>query len=144
VPTVQVPIKRRIADIPLPVYHHEGDAGLDIRSGASFVLKPGERRTVKTGLQMALPKGTVGLLKDRSGVASRSGLHTLAGVIDSNYRGEIKIVLINLGKRNCQIRKGDRIAQLLILPCFQADLIPVSSLPKTLRNKAGFGSSGKK
>ena len=98
---------------------------------------------MKTGLHFAIPDGVVGLIKDRSGLALKFCLHTLAGVIDSNYRGEIMVVLINLGEKEYQVNTGDRIAQLILLPCLQAELIPVLTLPETERNESGFGSSGK-
>ena len=142
-PTVPVQISKKNAEIQTPVYHRPGDAGLDLRASESITLAPGQRYPVKTGLHFAIPDGVVGLIKDRSGLALKFGLHTLAGVIDSNYRGEIVVVLINLGEKEYQVTAGDRIAQLILLPCLQAELIPISTLPETERNESGFGSSGK-
>jgi len=144
VPTVPVRISKKNTGIQTPVYHRPGDAGLDLRASESITLAPGQRYPVKTGLHFAIPDGVVGLIKDRSGLALKFGLHTLAGVIDSNYRGEIMVVLINLGEKEYQINVDDRIAQLILLPCLQADLTTVSTLPETERNKSGFGSSGKR
>ncbi|MBU2495082.1 MAG: dUTP diphosphatase [Candidatus Omnitrophica bacterium] len=142
-PTVPVQISKKNAEIQTPAYHRPGDAGLDLRANESITLAPGQRYPVKTGLHFAIPDGVVGLIKDRSGLALKFGLHTLAGVIDSNYRGEIMVVLINLGEKEYQVNTGDRIAQLILLPCLQADLTTVSTLPETERNDSGFGSSGK-
>ena len=142
-PTVPVQISKENDTIPTPVYHRLGDAGLDLRASESITLAPGRRYPVKTGLRFALPDGVVGIIKDRSGLALKSGLHTMAGVIDSNYRGEIMVVLVNLGSEEYQVNIGDRIAQLILLPCLQAELTPVSTLPETERNNSGFGSSGK-
>ncbi|MFH1903716.1 MAG: dUTP diphosphatase [Candidatus Omnitrophota bacterium] len=143
-PTVPVQISKKNAEIQTPAYHRPGDAGLDLRANESITLAPGQRYPVKTGLHFAIPDGVVGLIKDRSGLALKFGLHTLAGVIDSNYRGEIMVVLINLGEKEYQVNTGDRIAQLILLPCLQADLTTVSTLPETERNDSGFGSSGKR
>ncbi|MFH2068652.1 MAG: dUTP diphosphatase [Candidatus Omnitrophota bacterium] len=141
--TVPVQISKKNPEIQTPGYHRPGDAGLDLRASESITLAPGQRYPVKTGLHFAIPDGVVGLIKDRSGLALKFGLHTLAGVIDSNYRGEIMVVLINLGEKEYQVNIGDRIAQLVLLPCLQADLTTVSTLPETERNDSGFGSSGK-
>lgn len=141
-PSVPVPVKRSSADLPLPAYQHPGDAGLDLRAREAVRLKPGERRLIPTGLRLALPAGTVGIIKDRSGLAFKLGLHTMAGVIDSNYRGEVKVLLVNLGRRACRIKAGDRIAQLIVLPCLEARLVPSEELPESERNESGFGSSG--
>ena len=144
-PTVQVLVKKEnIKDIVLPEYQRQGDAGLDLRSAEEVTLKPGERYAVGTGLRIALPEGVVGIIKDRSGLALNFGIHTLAGVIDSNYRGEVKVVLVNSGEKTHRIKFGDRIAQLILLPCLKAELIEKKSLPKTERNEKGFGSSGVK
>ena len=142
-PTVPVQISKKNTGIQTPVYHRAGDAGLDLRASESVILAPGRRCPVKTGLHFAIPDGVVGIIKDRSGLALEFGLHTLAGVIDSNYRGEIMVVLINLGEKEYRVNAGDRIAQLILIPCLHADLTVVSTLPETERNDSGFGSSGK-
>jgi len=146
VATVQVLVTRTkdAEQFPLPAYQRAGDAGLDLRAAETVELQPGQRHPVKTGLHVALPEGFVGLVRDRSGLASRNGLHILAGVIDSNYRGEIQAVIINLGDKPYAIKPGDRIAQLIILPCVKAELRETDKLPETERNSAGFGSTGVK
>jgi len=133
---------QKVSDVSLPSYAHEGDAGLDIYSAEDCVLGIGETRAVKTGIKMAIPHGYVGLVWDRSGLAVRNSLHTLAGVIDSGYRGEISIVMNNLGKADINISKNMRIAQLLIQPVERVKIIESDSLDETKRGHGGFGSTG--
>ena len=129
-------------DVSTPRYSHEGDAGLDLCSAEDVVLEPMQRRVISTGIKVALPKGYVGLIWDRSGLASRSSLHCLAGVVDSSYRGEVGVVMINLGKQPFKIEKNMRIAQFLVQPVIRAEISPVDRLPDTERNAKGFGSTG--
>ncbi len=140
---VKIRVKTAGAENSLPEYQHEGDAGLDLRAAEETRIEPGRRALIKTGISLALPPGVVGLIKDRSGLALKTGLHTLAGVIDSNYRGEVKVLLVNLGENSCLVEKGERIAQMILMPCLKANLEKVSSLSATTRNKNGFGSTGK-
>ncbi len=128
--------------LALPSYAKEGDAGIDLRASENSTIKPGERVTVKTGIKVALPPGFFGLIKDRSGLASRKGIHTLAGIVDANYRGEVCVVLLNTGKEDFPIRPNERIAQLLVIPLAKVDLKEVEELDKTERNEAGWGSTG--
>lgn len=128
----------------LPSYSREGDAGLDLRSVEELVIKSKERALVATGVQIAIPPGFVGLIRDRSGLAARFGIHTMAGVVDSNYRGEVKVVLLNTGDRDYPININDRIAQLIILPVAKVKIKKTESLSETNREDAGWGSSGKK
>lgn len=128
--------------LPLPAYTRRGDAGIDLRSARDIIVRRGERKLVPAGIHIAIPQGFVGIIKDRSGLAAREGVHTLAGVIDANYRGEVKVVILNTGERDFFIKTGDRIAQLLVFP------IPVirleeGELEDTERGYRGFGSSGK-
>ncbi len=125
----------------LPVYSHAGDAGLDLFACEEVSLKPGEVRAISTGLQMAIPAGYVGLIWDKSGLSLR-GLHRLAGVIDSGYRGEVKVVLINLGQEDLIIQPGMKIAQMLLQPVGIAEVLAVEELEPTSRGKDGFGSTG--
>ncbi len=125
----------------LPFYSHAGDAGLDLFACEEVTVKPGEVRAIGTGLQMAIPVGYVGLIWDKSGLSLR-GLHCLAGVIDSGYRGEVKVVLINLGQEDFVIQPGMKIAQILLQPVKTADILEVEELEPTTRGKAGFGSTG--
>ncbi|MFH0875418.1 MAG: dUTP diphosphatase [archaeon] len=140
---VDVRILKMGSDLIMPSYAHPGDAGIDLRSNEELVLAAGERKTVKTGIKMAIPMGYVGLVWDKSGYASKNGLHVLAGVIDSGYRGEICVVLKNLGSDNFPIQKNMKIAQILIQPIAHANLIEAKNLDETVRNEGGFGSSGK-
>ncbi len=140
---VQVQRLPHARDLPLPGYANAGDAGLDIHAAEEKALKAGETATVKTGLCMAIPEGCVGLIWDRSGLAARDAVHTLAGVVDAGYRGEIQVVLRNAGGREFAITRGMRIAQLLIQPVVKAELEESPSLEKTARNEGGFGSSGR-
>ncbi len=130
-------------DIDLPSYAKSGDAGLDIRASEDVTLDPGETGIVPTGLRFAIPDGHVGLVWDRSGLAAKNSITTMAGVIDSSYRGELRVVLKNLGKESFMIERGMRIAQMLIQPV--ANSIPISEvdeLPDSERKDEGFGSTG--
>lgn len=127
-----------------PTRAHKGDAGLDLVSNENLVIPSGQRRTINLGTQVAIPEGQVGLLCPRSGHAAQHGLTTLTvpGVIDPSYRGELKIVLYNTDPKPFEVSKGDRIAQLLIMP--YTNLTPVGRpLDTTDRGTAGFGSTGK-
>ena len=127
----------------IPNYANKNDAGLDLYSAEDFVLKPGERRAFKTGVKMEIPEGYVGLVWDKSGLAVNDGIKTMAGVIDSGYRGEIKIVLINLGEKNFEIKKGQKIAQMLIQKIEHPEIEIVEFLSESGRGESGFGSTGK-
>ena len=127
-----------------PSYAHEGDAGLDIYSAEeNYNLKPKERKGFLTGIKMEIPSGYVGFVWDKSGLASKHGIKTMAGVIDSTYRGEIKIVLINLGDKDYLIEKNTKIAQILIQKIEHTEIEEVGNLEKTEREDGGFGSTGK-
>lgn len=140
-----LPIKRLDPSVELPRYAYCGDAGLDIRSNEDIVLKPYERAMVATGLAIAIPDGYAGFMQPRSGLAAKQGLTVLntPGLIDAHYRGELKIIIINLDKEHSvSIRKGDRIAQLVIQAVPQVELNEVDDLGDTDRGQGGFGSSG--
>ena len=133
------------AEGSLPTYAHPGDAGADLRATEDAVLEPGERRLVGTGVALALPDGYVGLVTPRSGLAARAGLSIVnaPGVIDSGYRGEIKVCLVNLDPRETvRLSAGDRIAQLLVMPFATASFIEVDTLDETVRGDGGYGSTG--
>ena len=134
------------ADLPLPAYETEGAAGLDLRAaiGESFSLAPGERALVPTGLAMQLPVGFEGQVRPRSGLAVKHGVTVLnaPGTVDSDYRGEVKVPLINLGQEPFAIARGDRIAQMVIAPVTRAVLTEVAGLDATARGAGGFGSTG--
>lgn len=135
-------VQRLDPEISLPSYSREGDAGLDLRSRENYILKPDELYTINTGIKVEIPSGYFGSIRDRSGFASKNGLHILAGVVDSNYRGEIKVVLKNLGDTPIDIKRNDRIAQLLIQKIEIVEVIEVDNLEETERGERGFGSSG--
>ncbi|MDR0347824.1 MAG: dUTP diphosphatase [Coriobacteriales bacterium] len=138
-------IQRLDTNLPLPAYAYPGDAGLDLRAAADCVLKPGERALIPTGLKLAIPEGFAGFVQPRSGAAARQGLSLVntPGLIDSQYRGELIVIAINLdGDCPIEIQKGDRIAQLVILPIPRVTLVEVDTLDETERSEKGFGSSG--
>lgn len=126
----------------LPRYGSPGAAGADLFAAESVTVGPGERAAVRTGLEIELPPGTVGLVWPRSGLAVRHGVDTLAGVIDSDYRGEVKVVLINHGREPFHVAPGDRVAQLLVQRVEQVDFAAEADLTATTRGAAGFGSTG--
>jgi dUTP pyrophosphatase len=130
-------------DAKPPRYGRPGDAGLDISAAEDMTIPAGERRLVKTGLSVALPPKTVGLLWDRSGLAGKHGITVLSGVLDETYRGEILVVLLNTSQEQYQVHAGDRIAQLLVQPIVSCDVVVQESLDETVRGDAGFGSSGR-
>ena len=134
--------------LPLPAYETNGAAGMDLRAAvaenAPLVLKPGARFMVPTGLAFAVPHGFEAQVRPRSGLAAKAGVTCLntPGTIDSDYRGEVKVILINLGEEDFTIRRGDRIAQLVIAPVVQASWGLTASLDETARGAGGFGSTG--
>lgn len=142
---MRLEFRRLDPDVPLPSIAHEGDAGLDLRAWADLVVEPGRRAVVPTGLAVAIPRGHAGLVLPRSGLASGAGL-TLAnapGLIDSGYRGELKVAVVNLDPDDAvKITRGDRIAQLLVVPYAPLEPVAVNVLPGTSRGEGGFGSSG--
>ena len=139
---MELKVKRIHSDAKLPLYQHQGDAGLDLFSSIDDVLAPGEVKPVPTGVKVAVPEGFVGLVWDKSGI-SLKGVHRLAGVIDSGYRGEVRVVQVNLGKEPFVIEKGMKIAQLLIQSVTRIDVVEVEELEETSRGEGGFGSTGK-
>ena len=130
--------------LPLPVYAKPGDAGLDLRASEAASIAPGERRLVPTGLAVAIPDGHAGFVLPRSGLAMQKGVTVLnaPGLIDSGYRGELKVLLINHGAEAIVIERGERIAQLVIQPVADARLLEVERLPDSARGQGGFGSTG--
>ena len=134
--------------LPLPAYETPGAAGMDLRAavpeGEPMVLKPGSRAMVPTGLQIAVPEGYEAQVRPRSGLAAKAGISCLntPGTIDSDYRGEVKVILVNLGEEDFTIRRGDRIAQMVICPVVQAQWDVAESLDETARGAGGFGSTG--
>jgi len=127
----------------LPAYGSAEAAGADLCAAEDVQLPPGERAAVATGIHVEIPPGYVGLVWPRSGLAVRHGLDTLAGVIDSDYRGEVRVVLVNHGREPVSLARGDRIAQLLIQRVERAAFTPVDDLASTDRGSGGFGSTGR-
>ena len=127
----------------LPEYASAGAAGADLRAREAVVLPPGARAAVGTGIHVEIPAGHVGLVWPRSGLAVRNGIDTLAGVIDSDYRGEVRVVLVNHGEAEFNIEPGDRIGQLVVQPVARATFSRAPALAATSRGDGGFGSTGR-
>lgn len=138
---------RRVSDhaLPLPGYATGGAAGLDLRAAGKHVLEPGERTLIGTGFAIALPPSCEGQIRPRSGLAARHGITVLnaPGTVDADYRGEVKVLLVNLGSEPVEIAAGDRIAQLVVAPVSRLELVEVEVLPETARGAGGFGSTGR-
>ncbi|MFN3911534.1 dUTP diphosphatase [Hyphomonas sp.] len=147
--TVQVRPLPHFAGLDLPAYETAGSAGMDVRAavpeGEPVTLKPGERAMVATGLSVAIPEGYEIQVRPRSGLAAKHGLTCLntPGTIDSDYRGEIKVILINLGAEAFVIQRGERIAQLVLAPVTRLAWSEVDTLDETARGAGGFGSTGR-
>ena len=147
-PTVPITRLPHGQDIPLPAYETAQAAGMDLRAAVPeeepLTLRPGDRYAVPTGLAFALPDGFEGQVRPRSGLAFKSGITCLnsPGTVDADYRGEVKVILINHGPEDFVIRRGDRIAQLVIAPVVQAKWAEAESLDDTARGAGGFGSTG--
>ena len=144
-PDLSVQVLRLDADLPLPAYAHPGDAGADLLSTVDLTLAPGERALVPTGVAIALPDGFVALVHPRSGLAARHGLSIVntPGTVDAGYRGEIKVLLINHDPvEPIELRRGDRIAQLVIQRFERARFVEVDELPDSSRGDGGYGSTG--
>ncbi len=141
---VNVQVKRIDKDLPLPRYAYEGDAGLDLLSAVDVVIEPLHRTLIPTGLAVAIPAGYAGFVQPRSGLALKAGLSmaNTPGLIDSNYRGELKVAAVNLDPETpISIKRGDRIAQLVIQEVPIVELVEVDELDETERGAGGFGSS---
>ncbi len=138
---MELKVKRIHPEAKLPVYGHAGDAGLALFSVVDRDLAAGEVFAVPTGIQIAVPSGHVGLVWDKSGISLKS-VHRLAGVIDAGYRGEVQVVMINLGRTPFPVRKGMKIAQLLVQPVAAVSVVEADTLDDTSRGEGGFGSTG--
>ena len=141
---IKLPLTRLDPSIELPSYAREGDAGLDLRAAHDATLEPSSRGLVGTGLAVAIPPGYAGLVLPRSGLALSQGVTVLnaPGLVDAGYRGELKVLLVNHGDKPVPVRRGDRIAQLVIQRVERAELIEVNELPTSERGAGGFGSTG--
>ena len=143
---VDVPVRQLAEDQPLPAYAHPGDAGADLCAAEDVLLPPGGRAVVGTGLAVAVPEGYAAFVHPRSGLASRHGITVVnaPGTVDAGYRGEIRVVLLNTDPAEpFTVRRGDRIAQLVVQPVAQARFLEVAELPPTPRGEGGFGSTGR-
>jgi dUTP pyrophosphatase len=143
---LEVEVLPHAAGLPLPSYATEGSAGLDLAAALTtpLTLEPGARALVPTGLKLALPPGHEGQVRPRSGLALKHGLSipNAPGTIDSDYRGELQVILVNLGAAPVTIERGQRIAQLVVAPVTRARLVPVAALGRTSRGSGGFGHTG--
>ena len=144
---VKILVKKFDKDIKLPVYKTSGSSGMDLVAyiKSKINIKPGKKAIVPTGIAVAIPRNYEIQIRPRSGLAAKKGISVLntPGTIDSDYRGEIKIILINFSKKPFVVKSGDRIAQMILCPVANAKLKEVKILPRTVRGKGGFGSTGK-
>jgi dUTP diphosphatase len=141
---VAIPVLRVDATLPVPGYARADDAGLDLYAAESVTLDPGARALVPTGIALAIPVGFAGFVLPRSGLALRDGVTVLntPGLVDAGYRGEIKVLLVNHGEAAVTLRRGDRVAQLVVQRVERVSLTPVAELPVSARGAGGFGSTG--
>ena len=143
---IEIEIKLLEEDLPMPRYQNDGDAGLDLPSRVDYVIEPGERAKIPTGIAVAIPRGYAGFVLPRSGLAARHGISLVnsPGLVDSGYRGEMAIIMINTDKHEAfHIKRGDRIAQLVIQRVEEVQLIRRDELDYTSRGEGGFGSTGR-
>ena len=142
---VDIKIEKIFSDAILPSYAHLGDAGMDVFSYETYILKPGERRLFKTGLKVEISEGYEMQIRPRSGLALNHGVTVLntPGTIDAGYRGEVGVILINHAEKVYSIKKGDKIAQVVISSVERAVLEEVEKLEESSRGESGFGSTGK-
>ncbi len=139
-------IRRLDRDLPLPAYAHPGDAGLDLLAGEDITLHPGERAAIPTGIAVAIPEGFAGFVQARSGRSLKEGLALVnaPGLIDAGFRGEIKVIVVNLDPRSSiDVKRGEKVAQLVVQPVAAVEVEEVTELPDSQRGQGGFGSSGR-
>lgn len=143
---IDIAVKRlaHAEDLPLPSYETSGSAGMDVRAAEAASIAPGTRALVGTGFAFAIPEGYEVQVRPRSGLALKKGVSVLntPGTIDSDYRGEIKVILANLGEEQFVVERGDRIAQIVVAPVQRGNLVEVETLDETARGSGGFGSTG--
>ena len=142
----ELPVRRLDPGLPLPAYAHPGDAGADLCAAEDVELPPGGRATVGTGVAVAVPEGHAAFVHPRSGLASRHGITVVnaPGTVDAGYRGELRVVLLNTDQREpFTVRRGDRIAQLVVQPVTRVRFLEVAELPASPRGEGGFGSTGR-
>ena len=141
---MKIPLQRLDEGLPVPAHAHPGDGGVDLYAREAEELEPGERAVVATGIALAIPDGYAGLVTPRSGLAARHGISVVngPGLVDGGYRGEIKVILVNLSDVTFLIERGDRIAQLVVVPIAVQEFVVVDDLEATTRGSGGFGSTG--
>lgn len=141
---MRIPLKRIDPDLPMPQHAHPGDGGVDLYAREAVTLDAGAWAAIPTGVAVAVPDGFVGLISPRSGLAVRHGISLVntPGILDSGYRGEIKAILINHGDESVTFERGDRIAQLVVVPVVEQEFVEVEELPDSERGDGGFGSTG--
>jgi len=127
-----------------PEYAFGTDAGFDLKAIENVSLFPFEQKDVRTGIAIEVPKGYVGIVRDRAGIVQKMNVHTVAGTFDSGYRGEVSVMLVNMNDKTVEIEKGMRIAQIILIPIVKAKIIEVKKLSETERGERGFGSTGMK
>lgn len=142
---MDIPLLKLDVDLPTPSHSHPGDGGTDLYSRIDSVLEPRERQMVPTGIAVAVPEGYAGLVVPRSGLAARHGIGVVnaPGLLDSGYRGEVNVILVNHGSEAFTITRGDRIAQLVVVPVVVQEFVEVEQLPPSTRGSGGFGSTGR-
>ena len=144
---VKILVKKFDKNIKLPAYKTSGSSGMDLVAyvKSEITIKPGRTAMIPTGIAVAIPKNYEIQIRPRSGLAVKKGISVLntPGTVDSDYRGEIKIILINLSKKSFMVKSGDRVAQMILCPVVKGKLQEVKNVPKTVRGKGGFGSTGK-
>ena len=140
---MKLKVKKLHPDAKIPQYAHPGDVGLDMFALEEYILQPGERRIFHVGFALEFPEGFAAIVKDKGSLPKNGGIHSMGGVFDAGYRGEYNVNLINLGSEPYQIEKGNKIAQLVILPVAIAEIHEVEELSETSRGTGRFGSTGK-
>jgi len=143
---IKIQVKRLKDNTTLPAYMTEGSSGLDLYSAEEKVIPPGKWEVISTGIAVEIPYGYEGEIRSRSGIAKDHGVFVLnsPGTVDSDYRGEVRVILMNLGDKSFKINTGDRIAQLVISPVVQVEVMEVDELSDTGRNAGGFGHTGRR
>lgn len=141
--SMKLSIKRLSPDAVLPKYQSLGSAGFDLHAAKNYVLMPGETELIETHLAFETPVGYELQIRPRSGLSAKTKLRVLLGTVDSDYRGEVKVIIENIGSMVSIIDKGDRVAQAILAPIVQADIVEVEELGETERNSGGFGSTGR-
>lgn len=139
---VNVKVKRLRGDAVLPRYAHEGDAGMDLFSVEDCVVKKGERKLISTGISCELPPGYFASVRGKSGLAFKKGISILGGVIEWTYRGDYGVIVLNTGVEDFVVKAGDKIAQVVIAPVAQAEVVEVGSLGESVRGDGAWGSTG--